>query len=273
MRFVSFNANSIRARLHQLAAIVDRHNPDVLAIQETKVEDASFPIEDVQALGFEHVIAHGQKTHYGVALLSRLPPSDAQRGFPWRDADEQRRLVVARYPMGKRSVRVINGYFPQGEKRSHPLKFPAKARFYADLQRYLAEHCDPAEPLILAGDMNVAPEDLDIGIGEDNRKRWLREGKTSFLPEERAWLGELMAWGLVDAYAQRTPTEERRYSWFDYRSKGFERTPRRGLRIDLALATPDLAETVTACGIDYEIRAGERPSDHCPIWCHFDPKM
>ena len=269
MRFVTFNVNGVRARLHQVEAVAQQHRPDVLAMQETKVEDGVFPLDAVRAIGYEHSVIYGQKGHYGVALFSRTAPTDVQLGFPWREEDQQRRFISARYEVGQRSVRVINGYFPQGESRDHPLKFPAKAQFYSDLLRYLNERCDPAEALILAGDMNVAPEDADIGIGEDNRKRWLRTGKTSFLPEEREWLAAVMEWGLTDVYPRQVGQSERLYSWFDYRSRGFEREPKRGLRIDLVLTTGTLAEAVENCGIDYRIRGGERPSDHCPVWCSF----
>ena len=269
MRFVTFNANGIRARLHQIEAITESYAPDVIALQETKVEDGLFPMEAVQAMGYPHIVIYGQKAHYGVALLSKSEPAEVQRGFPWREADQQRRFVTARYEIGGRRVRVINGYFPQGENRGHPVKFPAKRTYYQDLLRHLRERCDPGEPLLLSGDMNVAPEDTDIGIGEDNRKRWLREGKTSFLPEEREWLEAVMDWGFTDVYAARTGPGERLYSWFDYRSRGFEREPKRGLRIDLILATPSLKGAVEGCGIDYGIRGGTRPSDHCPVWCYF----
>lgn len=271
MRFVTFNANGIRARLHQIETITESHAPDVLALQETKVEDGLFPMEAVQAMGYPYVVIHGQKGHYGVALLSKFAPTDVQCGFPWRETDQQRRFVTARYEIGGRLVRVINGYFPQGEKRDHPVKFPAKRLYYQDLLRWLRERCDPGEPLLLSGDLNVAPEDRDIGIGEDNRKRWLREGKTSFLPEEREWLEAVMAWGFTDTYADWTGAGERLYSWFDYRSRGFERDPKRGLRIDFVLATRTLADAVDGCGIDYEIRGGVKPSDHCPVWCRFRP--
>ncbi len=269
MRFVTFNANGIRARLHQIEAITESHAPDVIALQETKVMDDMFPLETVQAMGYPHIVIHGQKGHYGVALLSKSEPTEVQCGFPWREADQQRRFVTARYEFGGRRVRVINGYFPQGESRDHAVKFPAKRLYYQDLLRYLRERCDPGEPLLVSGDMNVAPQDRDIGIGEDNAKRWLREGKTSFLPEEREWLEAVMAWGFTDVYATRTADADRLYSWFDYRSRGFDREPKRGLRIDLVLATPSLAEAVDNCGIDYEIRGGTKPSDHCPVWCNF----
>ena len=269
MRFVTFNANGIRARLHQVAAITESHAPDVIALQEIKVEDGLFPVETVQAMGYAHAVIHGQKGHYGVALLSKCEPNDVQCGFPWREADQQRRFVTAWYEIGGRRVRIINGYFPQGESRDHPVKFPAKKIYYEDLLRYLRDCCDPDEPLLLSGDMNVALEDEDIGIGEDNRKRWLREGKTSFLPEEREWLEAVRAWGFTDVYASWVGGGERLYSWFDYRSRGFERDPKRGLRIDLILATRVLAGAVDGCGIDYGIRGGTRPSDHCPVWCNF----
>jgi exodeoxyribonuclease-3 len=118
--------------------------------------------------------------------------------------------------------------------------------------------------------MNVAPLDLDIGIGPDNAKRWLRDGKCSFLPEEREWLAGLLGWGLCDTFRLRHPEVDDRFSWFDYRSRGFEREPRRGLRIDLMLATAGLQSRVTDAGIAYDIRAMEKPSDHCPIWVDFD---
>ena len=269
MRLVTFNANGIRARLHQIETITRAHAPDVIALQETKVVDEMFPIDAVQAMGYPHAVIHGQKGHYGVALLSRSEPTAVQCGFPWRAADQQRRFVTACYEIGGRRVRIINGYFPQGESRDHPIKFPAKEIYYQDLLRYLKERCDPGEPLLVTGDMNVAPDDEDIGIGEDNRKRWLRQGKTSFLPEEREWLRAVMAWGLTDAYTSWIGGGERLYSWFDYRSRGFERTPKRGLRIDLILVTKTLAGAVDHCGIDYAIRGGPKPSDHCPVWCHF----
>ena len=269
MRFVTFNANGIRARLHQIEAIAETHAPDVIALQETKVEDALFPLEAIQAMGYPHAVIHGQKGHYGVALLSKREPTDVQCGYPWRESDQQRRFVSACYQFHNRRIRVINGYFPQGENRKHPVKFPAKEIYYQDLLRFLRESCDPNEPLVLSGDMNVAPEDNDIGIGEDNRKRWLREGKTSFLPEERKWLQAVMDWGFADAYTTSIGDGKRLYSWFDYRSRGFERDPKRGLRIDLILVNRPLLEQIEDCGIDYRIRGGVKPSDHCPVWCHF----
>ena len=269
MRFVSFNVNGIRARQHQLEAVTTEHAPDILVLQETKVVDDDFPLAALQDLGYPHVAWYGQKGHYGVAIASLAPLEKVQLGIPWQAEDQQRRFISAEVTFAERKVHVINGYFPQGEKREHPTKFPNKAAFYADVLRYCEEHLDPNQPVIVAGDMNVAPSDLDIGIGEDNRKRWLRTGKASFLPEEREWLERLLDWGLTDAFQQPEEEQNRLYSWFDYRSRGFEREPRRGLRIDLILASNALTGALTGSGIDYGIRGGQKPSDHCPIWAEF----
>lgn len=269
MKIVSFNINSLRARLHQLEAVIDSLQPDIIGLQETKVQDADFPLDAIEALGY-HALYHGQKTHYGVALLSRKPLTDTRKGFPGDTDDDQKRLVVGTYDDAGTPVTVINGYFPQGENRKHETKFPAKRKFYADLDAFLREHCDPAQALAVMGDFNISPADIDIGIGEDSRKRWLREGKTSFLPEEREWFDRLLGWGLKDSWRLRHPEKNDTFSWFDYRSKGFEDTPRRGLRIDGILVTEALAARLEEVGIDYDIRSMDKPSDHCPIWASFN---
>jgi exodeoxyribonuclease-3 len=171
---------------------------------------------------------------------------------------------------GGEPLTLINGYYPQGESRDHPVKFPHKRQFFAEMAAYLREGFRPDQPILVVGDMNVAPLDQDIGIGADNAKRWLRSGKCSFLPEEREWLSTLMDWGLQDVFRRHHPAVADRFSWFDYRSRGFERDPKRGLRIDLVLATEPLAARCTDVGVDYEIRAMERPSDHCPVWVDID---
>jgi exodeoxyribonuclease-3 len=165
---------------------------------------------------------------------------------------------------------VINGYFPQGESRDHPVKFPAKEKFYADLMRYLDELKQAGGHVLVMGDMNISPTDKDIGIGADNAKRWLRTGKCSFLPEEREWLGQVESRGYTDVFRHLHPEEADTFSWFDYRSKGFERDPRRGLRIDLIMASDSLLPKARQAGVSYDIRAMERPSDHCPVWASFE---
>lgn len=273
MRVVSFNVNSIRARLHQLQAVIDKYQPDIVGLQETKVVDDDFPVADIESLGYTAQI-YGQKTHYGVALLSRVAPVDVRLGFPEDHDASQRRFVEASFDLADgRKLTVINCYFPQGENRQHPSKFADKQKFYGDLLSHLSAHHAADQPVLVMGDMNVAPLDLDIGIGEDNMKRWLRDGKCCFLPEERQWLQALVDWGMVDVYRKHHPRVDDLFSWFDYRSRGFERDPKRGLRIDLILASRALAPDSKDAGIDYEIRAMEKPSDHCPIWAEFKSKI
>ena len=270
MKVVSFNANSIRSRLHQLQAVINKHNPDVIGIQETKVSDEAFPVADIETLGY-HAAFHGQKMHYGVALLTRQAPSRVVKGFPFDEADAQKRLITADITTDDgKSVSIINGYFPQGESRDHPVKFPDKRRFYQNLVTLLQDTYKPDHALLIMGDFNISPEDKDIGIGEDNARRWLRTGKCSFLPEEREWFQSLLAWGLSDTFRLCHPDRDDQFSWFDYRSRGFEREPRRGLRIDGILATNSMNQTLATAGIDYDIRAMEKPSDHAPVWAEFD---
>lgn len=264
MKVVSFNINGLRARPHQLEALVRKYEPDVIGLQETKVSDEQFPADIPAALGYE-VLYHGQKSHYGVALLSRLGLANAQKGYPHDTDETQRRLVAIDVPWNGRSLTIYNGYFPQGESRDHPLKFPNKRKFYADLLQHLQQRHAPTDPLIVMGDLNIAATDLDIGIGDNNKKRWLQTGKCSFLPEERDWYQLLENWGLRDAYRHLYPSVDDKMSWFDYRSRGFEDNPKRGLRIDSILVTEPLLESAHMVEIDHEIRAMDRPSDHCPV--------
>jgi exodeoxyribonuclease III len=268
MKAISFNVNSVRMRLDHLQAVVETHSPDFIVLQETKVNDPDFPVAEIEKLGY-HFAFHGQKTHYGVALLSRYPFKSTIKGFPTCDETAQKRFIGGVFDTPKGEITVFNGYFPQGESRIHPVKFPAKQKFYADLLHYLTNSFSPEQHIILMGDMNISHQDCDIGIGEDNRKRWLRTGKCSFLPEEREWLNELLAWGFKDTFRAQNPETKDLFSWFDYRSGGFEDTPKRGLRIDLILATHKLYEACVDTGIDYDIRGMEKASDHCPIWATF----
>ncbi|MBZ5486742.1 exodeoxyribonuclease III [Halomonas aquamarina] len=270
MRLVSFNINGIRARLHQLQALIDTQQPDVIGLQETKVQDSEFPVADVEAMGY-HVYYHGQKGHYGVALMCRQAPREVFYGFPDDTDDAQRRMIGVRLLADDGElVTIWNGYFPQGDNVEHPTKFPHKACFYRQLQSLLEQQHRPDERLAVMGDFNISPEDQDIGIGEPSRKRWLREGKASFQPIEREWLAGIKAWGLSDSYRLCHPDNSEWFSWFDYRSKGFDRDPKRGLRIDYILVTQPLAQCVTAAGIDYDLRGMERPSDHAPTWSDFE---
>ncbi|MBL4910216.1 MAG: exodeoxyribonuclease III [Alteromonadaceae bacterium] len=267
MKIISFNINGLRARLHQLQAIIDKYQPDIIGLQEIKVHNDAFPVEAVEAMGY-HVYFHGQKAHYGVAMLCKKAADSVQMGFPSDDDEAQKRMIMVTTTNDNgEKVTVLNGYFPQGESIHHETKYPYKRQFYKDLMSYLAENHTPDDNVIVMGDINISPTDLDIGIGEPNRKRWLKTGKCSFQIEEREWLATLMKWGLTDTFRMLTPEKTERYSWFDYRSRGFD--DNRGLRIDVILATKKLAQQCTGSEIDYELRAIEKPSDHAPIWATF----
>lgn len=203
--------------------------------------------------------------HYQNSLLK------GQKGFPGEDPKHQRRLLITSYQLQDgRELQLINGYFPQGENRAHAEKFPNKRAFYANLQKWLDANHNPDDLLIIMGDINVAHLDADIGIGEDNAKRWLKTGKCSFLPEEREWLEKIYSFGFGDTYRKHHPEVKDRYSWFDYRSKGFDAEPKRGLRIDQIMASTPLFAQCIGSGIDYALRSMEKPSDHCPVWAEFD---
>ncbi len=256
MKIVSFNINSIRARPHQVEAIIKKHSPDAIGLQETKVHDDEFPHDMVESMGYQAHI-HGQKGHYGVAVLTKKEPQLVIKGFKTDTKDSQKRFISVCLKKGRKRVHVLNGYFPQGEERDHPIKFPAKIKFYKDLIKYINNNHDPKDLLIVMGDLNISPQDIDIGIGEENKKRWLRSGKCSFLPEEREMLSSLTSWGLHDSYRTLNPEVNDRFSWFDYRSKGFDDKPKRGLRIDQIWVTKKLNEIVNDAGIDYDIRGME----------------
>ena len=269
MKIVSFNVNSIRIRLHQLEAVIEKYDPDIIGLQETKVIDQDFPYEAIKMLGYESA-AFGQKTHYGVALLSKQKPIEVTKGFASDTEESQKRMIEGVFALSSgEHLRVINGYFPQGESREHPVKFPGKQKFYSDLLTHISSRAKPSDNLAIIGDFNVAPVDSDLGIGEDNVKRWLRTGKASFLPEEREWLQALSDWGLYDTYREKYPDETNLFSWFDFRSRGFDRDPKRGLRIDLLMASKSLKDKMLDSGIDYDIRGMQKPSDHCPVWTEF----
>ena len=265
MKIVSFNMNSIRARPHQLIHLRDTLDPDIIGIQETKVNDPEFPIDEIKEIGY-HPEYWGQKGHYGVAILSKKKPIEVQKGFTKDTDEDQKRFIQAKFKWGKQSITIMNGYFPQGENRSHETKFPKKIKYYADLKKHIKKTQKTEKNIIVMGDFNVAPSPLDIGIGEINAKRWLKEGKTAFLPEEIDMWNSIKKLGFIDSWREQNPDEGSIYSWFDYRSRMFDDNPKRGLRIDHIMISENLMPAMQFTGIDYETRAMEKPSDHCPVW-------
>jgi exodeoxyribonuclease-3 len=268
MKIVSFNINSIRARPHQLIHLRDTLDPDVIGLQETKVNDPEFPIDEIKEIGY-HPEFWGQKGHYGVAILSKEKPVEVVKGFIDDVADDQKRFIQGTFKWEKEKITIMNGYFPQGENRAHETKFPKKVKFYNDLEKHIKKLQKREKNLIIMGDFNVAPTELDIGIGELNVKRWLRDGKTAFLPEEIDMWNNIKNLGFVDSWREQNPNEGSIYSWFDYRSRMFDDNPKRGLRIDHIMISENLRKSILETGIDYKTRSLEKPSDHCPIWIEF----
>jgi exodeoxyribonuclease-3 len=254
VKIATWNVNSIRARLERVTGWVAQHRPDVLCLQETKVEDAAFPGDDFRALGYE-VATHGQRTYNGVAILSRTPLTDVTRGFD-DDGDEAQARLLAATTGG---VRVMSVYVPNGESVDSD-KFRYKLDWLGRLHTYLIRHVAATRPAMLCGDFNIAPAPLDV----HDPAAW--EGHVLFTTDERAALQRLLAAGLVDLVRQMHPTEPL-YTWWDYRMLGFPKN--RGLRIDHLLATPALAERATAAGVDRESRKGKQPSDHAAVWAEF----
>ena len=269
MKVVSFNINSIRARPHQIEFLRDTIDPDVIGLQETKVNDPDFPIELINSIGY-HVEFHGQKGHYGVAILSKKEPISTVKGFKNDTEDDQKRFIQSIFKYGDKELVIMNGYFPQGENIKHETKFPKKIKYYQDLKEHIIDVKKNFTNLIVMGDFNVSPEDIDIGIGEENAKRWLRDGKTSFQPQEREMWNSIKDLGFVDTWRVIHPDDSSTYSWFDYRSRMFDQNPKRGLRIDHIMLSENLKNLINGVGIDHDARAMEKPSDHCPIWLNLN---
>ena len=265
MKIISFNINSVRARPHQIEHLRDTLDPDVIGLQETKVNDPEFPTDLINEIGY-HVEFWGQKGHYGVAILSKNKPISTVKGFIGDSEDDQKRFIQSTFQFGDQELTVMNGYFPQGENINHETKFPKKIKFYSDLKEHINNLQKTSSNMIVMGDFNVSPEDIDIGIGEQNAKRWLREGKTSFQPQERDMWNSIKNLGFVDTWREVYPEESSIYSWFDYRSRMFDQNPKRGLRIDHILLSENLKGNIHEVGIDYDARSMEKPSDHCPVW-------
>lgn len=249
----TWNVNSIRVRQDAVLAWIERHLPDVLCLQETKVVDEKFPRAAFEALGFA-VEAYGQPAYNGVAILSRRPLSDVVRGLPGEASDAARRAIAATVE----GVRVVNVYVPNGEAVGSE-KFAHKLA-WLDRLRQAIEPAPRDSALVLCGDLNVAPEPRDV----HDPAAW--EGNVLYHPDARAALARVTDWGLVDALRLHHH-EGGLFSWWDYRMNAFKR--KLGLRIDHILVSPSLAARCTACAIDAEPRAQAQPSDHAPVYATF----
>ena len=254
MRIATWNVNSLNVRLPHVLDWLGVHRPDVLMLQETKLTDDRFPVEPLRDVGY-HAVFSGQKTYNGVAILTREPPADVLRRFPGVTG-EQRRTIAATVA----GVRVVNLYVVNGQATGSE-KYAYKLEWMRQVTEHLRAELSGHARVVVAGDFNVAPEDRDVHDPE----AW----KDSILcsDAERDALRAITALGLTDTF-RLFEQEERAFSWWDYRAAGFRRN--HGLRIDLILASGELARRCTSCRIDREARAKERPSDHAPVIAEFD---
>lgn len=244
----SWNVNSVRARLDAVCAWLQEHQPDVLALQETKVENGSFPKEAFEVLGY-HVLFHGQKSYNGMATISKLPLTDVV-------IDEECRRLSATLDMNGTPLRIVNVYVPNGQDLSSE-KYVYKLAWFENLRDLLAEELTRYPETLILGDFNVAPTDDDVFDPKLWHERILVSSKERFALEKLFHLGFKDSFRLFDQ-----PKEK--YSWWDYRAASFRRNM--GLRIDLILLSRALAGRCTHSDIDKTPRGGERPSDHAPVW-------
>jgi len=247
MKVATWNVNSLKVRLVQVQDWLDEHQPDVLCLQETKTEDANFPLTEIRQSGYQ-VIYSGQKTYNGVAIISKKPAADVQYGIPGF-ADEQKRVLAATID----GVRIVCVYVPNGQSIDSD-KYQYKLVWLSALQAWLKEELQRYPKLALLGDYNIAPEDRDV----HDPVAWA--GNVLVSEPERAAFRGLQQLGLRDAF-RIFEQPDKSFSWWDYRMMGFRRN--HGLRIDHILLSPQLA--CNACSIDRAPRKLERPSDHTPV--------
>jgi exodeoxyribonuclease-3 len=255
MKFATFNTNSIRARLPIISDWLEREEPDILCLQETKVQDKDFPCEPFEAADYR-VLYRGQKSYNGVAIISRLAMNETRVNL-YNENDEEARFVCARIS----GIPVINVYVPQGFAVGTE-KFEYKLRWFRDLLSYIKGTYDPDEPLMLTGDFNVALEDMDV-YDPDNLR-----GGVCFHPDEQAIMWQFLKWGLVDVFRKHQP-DGGQYTFWDYRiPNGFKRNM--GWRIDYVLATAPMAKKSQRAWIDTEARKRKKPSDHTFLVAEFE---
>jgi exodeoxyribonuclease-3 len=264
MKIATFNINGIKARLEALTAWLAQASPDVVCLQEIKSLDENFPREHFESLGY-HVETHGQKSFNGVAILSKLPLEDVVRGLPNAEAagrlgvdDTEARWIEATL-VGKTAVRVCGLYLPNGNPAPtlDAEKYAYKLQWMARMQARVAQLLRAEEALVICGDYNVIPQAIDAARPE----QWATDAL--FLPQSRAAFRSLTHLGLTDAFRACNQSAGQ-YSYWDFQAGAWERN--NGIRIDHLLLSPQAADLLTDCQIDKSVRAGDKPSDHVPVW-------
>jgi exodeoxyribonuclease-3 len=254
MKIVSWNVNSLKVRLPQVLEWLATYQPDVLCLQETKQEDANFPLAELNAAGYQCVFS-GQKTYNGVAILSKHALQEPIYGIP-NFADEQKRVLAATV----NGVRIVDVYIPNGQSIDSD-KYQYKLAWLKALTAWLAEELKAYPKLALLGDYNIAPEDRDV----HDPAAW--EGQVLCSAPEREAFQALQALGLQDSF-RLFEQPEKTFSWWDYRMNAFRRNM--GLRIDHILLSVPLVMVCKSSQIDKEARKVERPSDHAPVLAEID---
>ncbi len=252
MRIATFNVNGIAARLPRLLEWLSDTKPDVACLQEIKCIDERFPIADIEAAGY-HALIHGQKGFNGVAILTREPAKEIQRGLPGDDSDEQARYLEA----DVNGVRIASIYLPNGNPQPGP-KFDYKLAWMKRLEARAAALMRDEIPSVLCGDYNVAPEDRDVfsikAMADDALVQ----------PQSRAALRTIIHQGWTEALRGMYPADDHLYTYWDYQAGAWPRNA--GLRIDHFLLSPTVADQLVAAGVDRDARGKERASDHAPTW-------
>lgn len=252
-KIATWNVNSLRVRLPHVLEWLDQMKPDVLALQELKMPTEDFPLEAFSAVGYEAVVS-GQKTYNGVAILSKHKASNIITDIPALD-DHQRRVLCATID----DVRVLNVYVPNGESVGSE-KYQYKLHWLQKLDLYLKHELKQHSKMIILGDFNIAPEEIDV----HDPKQW--EGSVLFSEKERQAFRDMLAVGFVDCFRELSPAESG-FTWWDYRMNAFKR--KMGLRIDHILATKVLSAACVKCVVDPTPRGWDRPSDHAPVIAEF----
>ena len=254
MKIASWNVNSLRVRIDQVLDLAEKNHIDILAIQETKVTDELFPLDEIKEAGY-YCQYCGQKTYNGVATLSKIPPVETIKQFDKKE-QEEKRILLTRH---ESDLTVLNLYVVNGQSVDSD-KYKYKLKWLKSIQNFIEKDINNTKHYIIVGDFNIAPEDRDVYSPEEWKERILCSEK------ERKALQDIMGIGLKDCF-RIFDQDDNLYSWWDYRTRAFSRN--NGLRIDLMLANNELSEKCKRSWIDIEPRGHERPSDHAPVISEF----